>query len=44
MGRDLQGDRVSVTHTLAVSGKVLVRSVRVEVIEGPDSGKTIAAK
>src|SRR6187455_2870565 len=44
MDRDLQGDRVSVTHTLAVTGKVLVRSFRVEVIDGQDSGKAIAAK
>jgi DNA-binding NtrC family response regulator len=44
MDRDFSGDRASITHTLAASGHVLVRSFRVEVIDGPDHGKVIAAK
>lgn len=44
MDREPQPDQASITHTLDISGRVLVRSFRVEVVDGPDRGKAIEAK
>lgn len=37
-------DRVSVTQTLNLSGRLVVRSLRVEVVEGADQGRSVEAK
>lgn len=37
-------DRVSVTQTLNLSGRLVVRSLRVEVVEGVDEGRSVEAK
>ncbi|HEY6727430.1 MAG TPA: sigma 54-interacting transcriptional regulator [Polyangiaceae bacterium] len=44
MDREPQPDQASITHTLDIGGRVLVRSFRVEVVDGPDRGKAIEAK
>lgn len=44
MDREPQPDQASITHTLDISGRVVVRSFRVEVVDGPDRGKGIEAK
>lgn len=44
MDSDPQLDQASITHTLDISGRVLVRSFRVEVVDGPDRGRAIEAK
>ena len=44
MDREPQSDQVGITHTMEFSGRVLVRSFCVEVVDGPDRGQAIEAK